>query len=78
MRKLFILRGAPASGKSTWVRENDLEEFTISSDNIRLLLSSPEMDINSVYSISQEYNKLYRVTYKIQCYSKRKSYRRNK
>ena len=57
MRKLFILRGAPASGKSTWVRENDLEEFTISSDNIRLLLSSPEMDINSVYSISQEYNK---------------------
>ena len=25
MRMLFLLRGAPGAGKSTWIKDNDLE-----------------------------------------------------
>lgn len=53
MRNLYLLRGAPASGKSTWVKENGLEPYTISSDNIRLLFRSPTLNPNGTYEISQ-------------------------
>jgi len=46
VRKLFILRGAMASGKSTFIRNNDFENFTLNSDKIRLMYNSPEMTIN--------------------------------
>jgi predicted kinase len=35
-RNLIVLCGAPASGKSTLVRENNLEAYTVSFDAIRL------------------------------------------
>lgn len=41
MRSLVILRGSPASGKSTWVKEMRLENYTLSADTIRLLVESP-------------------------------------
>lgn len=41
MRSLVILRGSPASGKSTWVKNMGLENFCLSADNIRLLVESP-------------------------------------
>lgn len=41
MRTLVILRGSPASGKSTWVKEMGLENYTLSADSIRLLVESP-------------------------------------
>ena len=41
MRTLIILRGSPASGKSTWVKKMNLENYTLSPDNIRLLVESP-------------------------------------
>lgn len=44
MRRLFILRGAPKSGKTTWVRDNHLEDYTISVDELRRLFSSPRYD----------------------------------
>ena len=44
MRDLILVRGAPGSGKSTWVRENHLEPYTISSDAVRLMFSCPEAD----------------------------------
>lgn len=37
MNRLYLLRGCPASGKSTWIKENKLELLTISSDALRLL-----------------------------------------
>ena len=37
MKKLLLLRGAPASGKSTFIKENNLEPYVISSDNLRLM-----------------------------------------
>ena len=41
MRSLVILRGSPASGKSTWIKEMNLENYTLSADSIRLLVESP-------------------------------------
>ena len=57
MRKLFILRGAMASGKSTFIKNNDLEDFTLNPDKIRLMYSSPEMTINYNEMIPQFNNK---------------------
>ena len=57
MRNLFILRGCPASGKSTWISKNNLTNWTISSDNVRLLFQSPIVDINGKPSISQANDK---------------------
>lgn len=53
MRTLFILRGAPASGKSTWIKENDLEPHTLSTDNLRLMYQSPVTNDDGTVSISQ-------------------------
>ena len=41
MRTLVILRGSPASGKSTWVKKMGLENYTLCADTIRLLVESP-------------------------------------
>lgn len=38
MRTLIILRGAPGSGKSTFIKKNKLEDYTISSDKLRVLV----------------------------------------
>lgn len=53
MRMLFLLRGAPGAGKSTWVKDNDLERYTLSADNIRLMYQCPIMNIDGNYTISQ-------------------------
>lgn len=57
MRKLFILRGAMASGKSTFINNNNLEDFTLNPDKIRLMYNSPEMTINYNEMIPQFNNK---------------------
>lgn len=57
MRKLFILRGAMGSGKSTFIRNNDLEDFTLNPDKIRLMYNSPEMTIKYNETIPQFNNK---------------------
>lgn len=41
MRSVVILRGSPASGKSTWIEKMNLQNYTLSADNIRLLVESP-------------------------------------
>lgn len=38
MKSILILRGVPGSGKTTWIKENSLEKFTISKDAIRSLI----------------------------------------
>lgn len=57
MRKLIILRGASGCGKSTFIKNNDLENYTLSTDTIRLMFSSPELGIDYKESISQFNNK---------------------
>jgi len=66
MRKLFILRGAMASGKSTFIKNNDLEDFTLNPDKIRLMYNSPEMTINYNEMIPQfNNNKVWNLLFQI-------------
>ena len=58
MRTLLLLRGAQASGKSTWVVENNLEPYTLSADKIRLNIANPILNEDGSIEISQKYNKL--------------------
>jgi len=53
MRTLVLLRGAAGCGKSTWIKDNDLEKYTISADTIRLLYQSPITTIDGGKKISQ-------------------------
>lgn len=57
MRKLVILRGAMGCGKSTFIKEHNLENFTLSSDQIRIMFNSPQMNINYREEIPQFNNK---------------------
>ena len=41
MRDLILMRGAPGSGKSTWITQHGLDWFTVSSDKVRMLWSQP-------------------------------------
>ena len=66
MRMLLLLRGLPASGKSSWVVKNNLQSFTISSDALRIMLGGQTLDINGKYGINQEisatmWGKLYEI-----------------
>lgn len=57
MKYLILLRGLPGSGKSYWLKENKLEEYTISSDNVRLLFATPSIPFQQCYmerTISQK------------------------
>ena len=57
MRTLLLLRGCPGSGKSTWIKENKLEPYTISSDNLRTMVQSPVMNIDGKLEITQKNDK---------------------
>ncbi len=43
MRVLLLLRGSPGCGKTTWIRQNGLENYAVSADDIRMLSSAPVM-----------------------------------
>ena len=58
MRTLLLLRGTQASGKSTWVVENNLEPYTLSADKIRLNIANPVLNEDGSIEISQKNNKL--------------------
>lgn len=53
MRILLLLRGAPGSGKTTWVEKNGLKPYTLSPDEIRIMYQSPVMGIDGQSHISQ-------------------------
>ena len=57
MKLLLVLRGCPGCGKSTWIKEHDLEQFVLSADNIRLMYTSPELDLDGKYHISSKCDK---------------------
>lgn len=52
MRSLFLLKGVCGAGKSTWIRENNLTPYTLSLDEIRLMVTSPELTLDGTYAIS--------------------------
>ena len=47
-----LLRGLPASGKSTFIEENNLQDYTVSSDLFRTLLGSNELNIEGQFRIN--------------------------
>lgn len=57
MRKLVILRGSMGCGKSTWLKENDLEKYTLCADTMRLHLAAPAIGIDGHDVISQKDNR---------------------
>ena len=57
MRKLLILRGAMGVGKSTFIKENHLENYSLCADTIRLMLNAPELTIEYTERIPQFNNK---------------------
>ena len=56
MRTLLLFRGAPGSGKSTYIDEHGLRPFTLSADEIRLQCQSAQQDIfgHDVISMDNE------------------------
>lgn len=57
MKYLILLRGSPAVGKSTWIEENTLQQYTISADNLRLLHQSPSTQPDGSVLISPNNDK---------------------
>ncbi|MBS4462260.1 metallophosphoesterase [Aerococcaceae bacterium zg-B36] len=56
MRQLVLLRGVMGVGKSTWIKENGLEPYTLSADSIRTLFASPIMNEEQM-TISHHFEK---------------------
>ena len=56
MRTLIITRGAPGAGKSYWIEQHGLKDYTLSPDDIRVLCSSTEMQATGEFKISQDRN----------------------
>ena len=57
MRILVIFRGSPASGKSTFINEHNLEQYTLSADDIRVMHQAPVLTPDGGYAISCENDK---------------------
>lgn len=54
MRHLVLLRGSMAAGKSTFIKENNLQQFVLSADDIRLLFQTPVMTETGKYTINSK------------------------
>jgi len=66
MKLLVILHGAPGSGKTTFIKDNGLEDLTLSTDKIRLMFSSIYMDKDGNSYITQRFNKrVFELLYKL-------------
>ena len=51
MRSLFIMRGVPGSGKSTFIKKHNLEPYTLSADTIRLMYQTPVLSVDGTVGI---------------------------
>ena len=58
MRTLLLFRGAPGCGKSTFIKNNGLEGYTLSADSIRTMCCSPILDASGNPQISQKRDKI--------------------
>ena len=53
-RKLILTIGAPAVGKSTWLKENGLSPYVLEVDHLRTLVSEPIIHINKEGTIQKD------------------------
>ena len=56
MRILLLTRGAPGCGKSTWIKNHELETYTLSPDELRIKCSSLELQPSGNFKVSQNRN----------------------
>ena len=56
MRTLLILRGAPGSGKSTFVEKNGLLPYTLCPDTLRVMCSSRELQADGRFAVARNNN----------------------
>ena len=56
MRTLLLLRGSAGCGKSTWIEQNGLKPYTLCADDIRLMCSSPQLNVEGKTEINQKNN----------------------
>lgn len=73
MRSLVILRGSPASGKSTWINEMGLKNYTLSADELRLLTESPILVPDKKHRVISQKNDHYVWTLLFELLEKRMS-----
>ena len=57
MRTLVITLGVPAAGKSTWIANQNLQDYTLSPDTIRLQYQAPETTLSGTRGITQKNDK---------------------
>ena len=61
---VVLMRGLPGSGKSTWLREKHCEDYVISPDTFRLILSPPIPRPHGALEINQDMSgDAWRMTY---------------
>lgn len=58
MRTLLLLRGAPGAGKSTWIEENNIQNYTLEADKFRQLTSNPILGTDGQLQITQDNDRL--------------------
>lgn len=58
MRTLLLLRGPPGAGKSTWIEENNLQNYTLEADQFRQLTSNPILGLDGQLQITQDNDRL--------------------
>lgn len=56
MKQLVLMRGVPGAGKSTFIKENGLEPYTISPDELRQMHTSPVYNEQGMRVISQKHD----------------------
>ena len=54
MRQLVLMRGVAGCGKSTFLQQNNLTQYTLNADTIRLQLQSPILTTDGMSVISQK------------------------
>ncbi len=57
MRVLLLLRGSAGCGKTTWIEQNGLKPYALSTDDIRLLCQSPILQPDGTVEISVDNDK---------------------
>lgn len=56
MRNIVILRGSPACGKSTWIKNNNLQNYTLCADDIRMLYQAPILTAEETHEVISQKN----------------------
>lgn len=65
MKKLLILNGIMGAGKSTFIKENKLEDFVLSSDELRIKMAGFDMSENGLVISSKQDRQVWSMLYTI-------------